>query len=64
MGSGDSGLRVDLAKVQFNQSGALIVYGAAGLESAICGRVDGVPVQRCTGHKHRNLPVSCAAASA
>jgi transposase-like protein len=33
----------------------LIVDGAAGLESAIATLWDGVPVQRCTVHKHRNL---------
>jgi putative transposase len=29
--------------------------GAAGLESAIAAIWDGVPIQRCTVHKHRNL---------
>ena len=33
----------------------LIVDGAAGLDSAIAAVWDGVPVQRCTVHKHRNL---------
>jgi len=33
----------------------LIVDGAAGLERAIAMLWDGVPVQRCTVHKHRNL---------
>jgi putative transposase len=33
----------------------LMVDGAAGLESAIATLWDGVPVQRCTVHKHRNL---------
>jgi len=33
----------------------LIVDGAPGLEAAIAGVWDGVPVQRCTVHKHRNL---------
>jgi putative transposase len=33
----------------------LIVDGAPGLEKAIAGVWDGVPVQRCTVHKHRNL---------
>jgi putative transposase len=33
----------------------LIVDGGAGLESAIAAAWDGVPVQRCTVHKHRNL---------
>jgi putative transposase len=33
----------------------LIVDGAPGLEKAIAVVWDGVPVQRCTVHKHRNL---------
>jgi transposase-like protein len=33
----------------------LIVDGAQGLEKAITAVWDGVPVQRCTVHKHRNL---------
>src|SRR6516162_4452756 len=33
----------------------LIVDGAAGLERALAAVWDGVPVQRCTVHKHRNL---------
>jgi transposase-like protein len=33
----------------------LIVDGAPGLESAIAAVWDGVPVQRCTVHKQRNL---------
>jgi len=33
----------------------LIVDGAAGLEKAIAAVWDGIPVQRCTVHKHRNL---------
>ncbi len=33
----------------------LIVDGAAGLEKAIAAVWDGVSVQRCTVHKHRNL---------
>jgi transposase-like protein len=32
-----------------------IVDGAPGLEKAIAAVWDGVPVQRCTVHKHRNL---------
>src|SRR6266705_157883 len=32
-----------------------IVDGAAGLENAIAAVWDGVPMQRCTVHKHRNL---------
>lgn len=33
----------------------LIVDGAPGLDRAIAALWDGVPVQRCTVHKHRNL---------
>ena len=33
----------------------LIVDGAPGLEEALAALWDGVPVQRCTVHKHRNL---------
>jgi putative transposase len=33
----------------------LIVDGAPGLDKAIAAAWDGVPVQRCTVHKHRNL---------
>ena len=33
----------------------LIVDGAPGLEKALAAVWDGVPVQRCTVHKHRNL---------
>ena len=33
----------------------LIVDGAPGLDRAIAAQWDGVPVQRCTVHKHRNL---------
>ena len=33
----------------------LIVDGAPGLDRAIASVWDGVPVQRCTVHKHRNL---------
>ena len=33
----------------------LIVDGAAGLDKAIAAVWGGVPVQRCTVHKHRNL---------
>jgi transposase-like protein len=33
----------------------LIVDGAKGLDAAIAALWDGVPVQRCTVHKHRNL---------
>ena len=37
------------------QPAFLIVDGAPGLEKAIAAVWDGVPVQRCTVHKHRNL---------
>ncbi len=33
----------------------LLVDGASGLEAAIASVWDGVPIQRCTVHKHRNL---------
>lgn len=33
----------------------VIVDGGAGLDRAIAALWDGVPVQRCTVHKHRNL---------
>ena len=33
----------------------LVVDGAPGLEAAMAAVWDGVPVQRCTVHKHRNL---------
>ena len=33
----------------------LIIDGASGLENAIAAVWDGMPVQRCTVHKHRNL---------
>ncbi len=33
----------------------LIIDGAPGLENAIAAVWDGVPVQRCTVHKHRNV---------
>ena len=33
----------------------LAVDGAPGLEAAIAAVWDGVPIQRCTVHKHRNL---------
>jgi putative transposase len=40
----------DLRRPQF-----LIVDGAPGLEKAIAAVWNGVPLQRCTVHKHRNL---------
>jgi putative transposase len=46
----DDLIRRDLRRPEF-----LIVDGAPGLENAIAAIWDGVPVQRCTVHKHRNL---------
>jgi transposase-like protein len=46
----DDLIRRGLRRPQF-----LIVDGAVGLEAAIAALWDGVPVQRCTVHKHRNL---------
>jgi putative transposase len=43
------------ADVEFAPAQFLIVDGAAGLDKAIAAVWDGVPVQRCTVHKHRNL---------
>jgi putative transposase len=40
----------------------LIAEGAPGLEKAIAAVWDGVSVQRCTVHKHRNLLGACARA--
>ena len=45
----------DLIKRGLQRSQFLIVDGAAGLEKAIAAVWDGVPVQRCTVRKHRNL---------
>ena len=45
----------DLIKRGLRRPEFLIVDGAPGLESAIAAVWDGVPVQRCTVHKHRNL---------
>jgi putative transposase len=45
----------DLIKRGLRRPEYLIVDGAPGLESAIAALWDGVPVQRCTVHKHRNL---------
>ena len=45
----------DLAKRGLRQPDLLIIDGGAGLESAIATIWGGVPVQRCTVHKHRNL---------
>lgn len=45
----------DLVKRGLRRPEFLIVDGAAGLDKAIAAVWDGVPVQRCTVHKHRNL---------
>ena len=45
----------DLIKHALRRPEFLIVDGAPGLEKAIAAVWDGVPVQRCTVHKHRNL---------
>jgi transposase-like protein len=45
----------DLIKRGLRRPEFLIVDGAGGLDSAITAAWDGVPVQRCTVHKHRNL---------
>jgi putative transposase len=45
----------DLIKRGLRRPELLIVDGGSGLESAIAAVWDGVPVQRCTVHKHRNL---------
>jgi putative transposase len=45
----------DLIRRGLREPNFLIVDGAAGLENAIAAVWDGVPVQRCTVHKHRNL---------
>ncbi len=45
----------DLIKRELRRPDFLIIDGAPGLETAIAAVWDGVPVQRCTVHKHRNL---------
>ena len=45
----------DLIKRGLRRPEFLIVDGAPGLEKAIAAVWDGVPVQRCTVHKHSNL---------
>lgn len=45
----------DLIKRGLRQPQFLIVDGAPGLEKALAVVWEGVPVQRCTVHKHRNL---------
>jgi len=45
----------DLVRRGLRRPQFLIVDGASGLDKAIAAVWDGVPVQRCTVHKHRNL---------
>jgi putative transposase len=45
----------DLIKRGLRRPEFLIVDGAPGLDKAIAAVWDGVPVRRCTVHKHRNL---------
>jgi transposase-like protein len=45
----------DVVKRGLREPEFLIVDGASGLDKAIAAVWDGVPVQRCTVHKHRNL---------
>jgi putative transposase len=45
----------DLVKRGLRRPAFLIIDGAPGLENALGAVWDGVPVQRCTVHKHRNL---------
>ena len=45
----------DLVRRGLKRPEFLIVDGAPGLDKAIASVWDGVPVQRCTVHKHRNL---------
>ena len=45
----------DLTRRGLRRPEFLIVDGAPGLDKAIAAVWDGVPVQRCTVHKHRNL---------
>jgi transposase-like protein len=45
----------DLVARNLRRPEFLIVDGAAGLEKAIAAVWNGVPLQRCTVHKHRNL---------
>lgn len=45
----------DLIKRGLRWPGFLLVDGAPGLDKAIAAVWEGVPVQRCTVHKHRNL---------
>ena len=45
----------DLVARQLRRPAFVIVDGAPGLESALAAIWYGVPLQRCTVHKHRNL---------
>jgi transposase-like protein len=45
----------DLLKRGLRRPAFLIIDGAPGLENALAAVWEGVPVQRCTVHKHRNL---------
>jgi putative transposase len=45
----------DLIRRGLQRPEFLIVDGASGLDKAIAAVWEGVPVQRCTVHKHRNL---------
>jgi len=45
----------DLIKRGLRRPEFLLVDGAPGLDKAIAAVWEGVPVQRCTVHKHRNL---------
>jgi putative transposase len=45
----------DLVRRQLRRPAFVIVDGAPGLEQALAAVWDGVPLQRCTVHKHRNL---------
>jgi transposase-like protein len=45
----------DLVKRGMNTPDLVIVDGASGLDAGLAALWSGVPVQRCTVHKHRNL---------
>ncbi len=45
----------DLAARQLRRPAFVVVDGAPGLEQALVAVWEGVPLQRCTVHKHRNL---------
>lgn len=54
------GVLDDLVRRGLRRPEFLIVDGAPGLDKAIAAVRGGVPVQRCTMHKHRNLLVHAA----